>query len=275
MGSSAAIAALSLVRPLDRDDRGTYLRSRMKLSRRGVIKTFALGAAFSNVAGLSWTSTFLLKVKAIPDFTPGVLRVDLNEFPTLAQPFGSVRLGTLPIGAGNKTEAWLKPILINRGEVDDFYVVSAVCTHEGCIIRKLDVGSRAMVCPCHGSAFEIDGDLRNGPAGSPLDSYVFTRFGSVLTIQVPGLFYDVTFGRAATGNRVKIQFVAFYQTRYEVYFRESFEAPAQVVNFALTENGPATFVEILGNENSEFATLYLDKPGGMGFFQIAVKTGEV
>ena len=247
----------------------------MKLSRREVIKTFALGAAFSNVAGNSWASSFLLEMQQIPEFTPGVLRLDLGDYPVLAQPFGSVRLGAFPIGAGNKTDAWLKPIIINRGAADDFYVVSAVCTHEGCIIRRLDSGSRAMVCPCHGSAFEIDGEVRNGPAGSPLDSYSFTRSGSVLTISVPGLFYDVTFGRAASGNRIQIQFVAFYQTRYEVYFRESLEAPAQVVNFALTETGPATLSELTGNENSEYATLYLDKPGTMGFFQIAIKTAEV
>jgi hypothetical protein len=117
--------------------------------------------------------------------------------------------------------------------------------------------------------------VRQGPAGSALDAYAFTRSGSVLTIEVPQLFYDVTFGRGAMGNRVKIQFVAFYQTRYEVYFRESLEATPEVVNFALTEDGAATLSELTGNENSEYATLYLDKPGSAGFFQVAVKTGEV
>jgi len=31
----------------------------------------------------------------------------------------------------------------------------------------------------------------------------------------------------------------------------------------------------MGNENSEFATLYLEKPGTAGFFQVAIKTTQV
>jgi nitrite reductase/ring-hydroxylating ferredoxin subunit len=166
-------------------------------------------------------------------------------------------------------------MIINRGEADQFHVVSAVCTHEGCIIRKLDPGSGAMVCPCHGSAFEIDGGLRNGPAGSPLSTFAYERVGSMLMISVPDLFYDVTFNRSPLNSRVQIRFVAFYQTRYEVYFRERLDAPAQVVPFALTETGPVSLTEIAGNENSEYATLYLEKPGAAGFFQVAVKTGQV
>lgn len=132
-----------------------------------------------------------------------------------------------------------------------------------------------MVCPCHGSAYEIDGGLRNGPAGSPLSTFAYEREGSALMISVPDLFYDVTFNRSPSNNRVQIRFVAFYQTRYEVYFRERLDAPAQVVPFALTENGPASLSELAGNENSEYATIYLEKPGAAGFFQVAVKTGEV
>ena len=247
----------------------------MLVSRRQVIKTFVLGAAFSNVVGRNWAGTFLGEVQQAPAFTPGVLKVDLDDFPVLAQPLGSVRLGTFPIQANNQTDAWLKPIIINRGETDEFHVVSAVCTHEGCIIRKLDPGSGAMVCPCHGSAFNIDGGLRKGPAGSPLSTFAYQRTGSTLVISVPELFYDVTFNRSPSNNRVQIRFVAFYQTRYEVYFRERLDAPAQVVPFALTESGPIFDRELMGNENSEFATLYLEKPGTAGFFQVAIKTTQV
>lgn len=259
--------------------RQAYLRSRMKLSRREVIKTFAMGAAFSNVAGNGWASSFLLEVQQIPDFTPGVLRIDLNDFPVLAEPFGSVRVGTFPVGASRTTDAWLKPIIINRGANDEFYVLSSVCTHAGCILPRFNAEDQIILCAVdqcgHGSQFEIDGRVRRGPAGSALDRYAFAQNGSVLTIQVPGLFYDVTFSRAVGGSRVAIQFVAFYQTRYEVYFRERIDGPAQVVNFSLSENGPATTSELFGNENSEYATLYLDKPGAAGFFQVAVKVGQV
>jgi Rieske Fe-S protein len=251
----------------------------MMPSRRDAIKTVAWVTAFSKVAGSTWATSLLAEVQQFPDFTPGVLRIDLNDFPALSEPFGSVRIGTFPVSAGRKTEAWLKPILINRGAEDQFYVLSAVCTHEGCILPKYNPEDNVILCPedqCgHGSQFEIDGQVRNGPANSPLDAYSFSRSGSVLTIEVPGLFYDITFHKAANDTRMAIQFVAFYQTRYEVYFRESIDAPPQLVNFSLTENGPATQSELIGNENSEYATIYLDRPGMLGFFQVAVKTSEV
>src|SRR5687768_18022201 len=119
------------------------------VSRREVIKTFALGAVFSSLGARSWADSFLFELQQAPAFWDGILKVDVNAFPALAEPLGSVRIGTFPIGANQKTEAWLKPMMINRGEADDFYVVSAVCTHEECIVRRLDAGSRAMVCPCH------------------------------------------------------------------------------------------------------------------------------
>ena len=245
------------------------------MSRRQVIKTFVLGTAFSNAVAESWAETFVGEVQETPAFTPGLLKVDLNDFPVLGQPLGSVRLGTFPIQSNHQTDAWLKPIIINRDEGDRYHVVSAVCTHEGCIIRKLDAGSRTMVCPCHFSAFEIDGVLRKGPAGSPLATFPYQRVGSVLMISVPDLFYDVTFNRSPSNDRVQIRFVAFYQTRYEVYFRERLDGPAQVVPFALSESAPVFSIEALGNENSEYVTLYLEKPGTAGFFQVAVKTTQV
>ena len=248
------------------------------VSRREIIKTFALGTAFSNLVGRTWAESFHLEVQQAAVFSAGVLKLDLNDFPSLAEPFGSVRIGTSPIGPDRHTDAWLKPIIINRGAADDLYVLSAVCTHQGCILPRMDATSRVMPCfaPCgHGSLFEMDGTVREGPANNPLDRYAFTRSGSMLTITVPDLFFDVTFERAPSSARVRIQFVAFYQTTYEVYFRQTIDGPAELVSFALTENGPATLREVAGDFDSTYVTLYLDRPGQFGFFQVAVKTSPV
>jgi cytochrome b6-f complex iron-sulfur subunit len=43
------------------------------------------------------------------------------------------------------------------------YALSAVCTHLGCITRYVsDEG--AIACPCHGSRFDLEGNVTHGPA---------------------------------------------------------------------------------------------------------------
>lgn len=45
------------------------------------------------------------------------------------------------------------------------YAVSTVCTHLGCIVKPAADGFE---CPCHGSRFAPDGEVRKGPAPKPL-----------------------------------------------------------------------------------------------------------
>lgn len=60
-------------------------------------------------------------------------------------------------------------------DANGVYAMSAVCTHAGCL---LDDGSdkiaSGLSCPCHGSTFDGNGSVTNGPARSPLQHYVVT-----------------------------------------------------------------------------------------------------
>lgn len=47
------------------------------------------------------------------------------------------------------------------------YAMSAVCTHLGCITRFRSE-SRVIACPCHGSIFNLEGEVAGGPAPRPL-----------------------------------------------------------------------------------------------------------
>lgn len=52
----------------------------------------------------------------------------------------------------------------NEGEFQGF---SAVCTHQGCVVDKVEGGT--INCACHGSKFNVDdGSVAQGPASSPL-----------------------------------------------------------------------------------------------------------
>ena len=47
------------------------------------------------------------------------------------------------------------------------YALSAVCTHLGCITRFRS-DERVIACPCHGSRFDLEGNVVHGPAPRPL-----------------------------------------------------------------------------------------------------------
>jgi cytochrome b6-f complex iron-sulfur subunit len=47
------------------------------------------------------------------------------------------------------------------------YALSAVCTHLGCITRFLS-DEKVIACPCHGSRFDLEGNVIHGPAPRPL-----------------------------------------------------------------------------------------------------------
>lgn len=57
---------------------------------------------------------------------------------------------------------------------NDFYAMSAVCTHLGCTVKPAPgatPGSSEFHCPCHGSRYRADGTNYAGPAPRPLDRY--------------------------------------------------------------------------------------------------------
>jgi cytochrome b6-f complex iron-sulfur subunit len=53
------------------------------------------------------------------------------------------------------------------GAAGGVYALSAVCTHLGCITRFRS-DERTIACPCHGSRFDLEGNVLHGPAPRPL-----------------------------------------------------------------------------------------------------------
>jgi len=70
----------------------------------------------------------------------------------------------VPVGSG----VIVGDIVITQPSAGDFKGLSSVCTHKGCDVNQVADG--LIVCPCHGSKFNLDGTVANGPATKPLEA---------------------------------------------------------------------------------------------------------
>lgn len=75
-------------------------------------------------------------------------------------------------------------LLVARTGQDAFTAVSAICTHQACIINA--IAGSDYVCTCHGSAFDLSGRVLSGPAPSSLRQFAtsFDASSNTLTISV-------------------------------------------------------------------------------------------
>lgn len=70
-------------------------------------------------------------------------------------------------GQGKIVEKDSNKLAVYRDDTGKVHCVSAVCTHMGCLVDWND-SEKSWDCPCHGSRFEVDGGVIEGPALSPL-----------------------------------------------------------------------------------------------------------
>ena len=74
-------------------------------------------------------------------------------------------------GQGKVIEIEGKKHGVYRDENNKLHIVSAVCTHMGCINHWNEV-EKSWDCPCHGSRFSIDGEVLEGPAYAALKKVI-------------------------------------------------------------------------------------------------------
>ncbi|MEV4944946.1 FAD-dependent oxidoreductase [Streptomyces sp. NPDC053755] len=71
-------------------------------------------------------------------------------------------------GTGEVVRDGGHPCAVYREEGGAVHAVSAVCTHMGCLVA-FNSAERTWECPCHGSRFDVDGEVLQGPALKPLE----------------------------------------------------------------------------------------------------------
>jgi 3-phenylpropionate/trans-cinnamate dioxygenase ferredoxin component len=53
-----------------------------------------------------------------------------------------------------------------------FHAFDDTCTHAGCSLAGGDLEETAVICPCHGSEFDVtSGEVLQGPAREPVATY--------------------------------------------------------------------------------------------------------
>jgi cytochrome b6-f complex iron-sulfur subunit len=107
----------------------------------------------------------------------GMLR--LPKAAVLASPSKKFRV-TLPANLGIG-QAFVPPgrsVAVFRS-AEGVYAVSTICTHLGCVVKPNPGGFE---CPCHGSQFASDGQVKKGPAPRPLPWLKVTLSGGTVTV---------------------------------------------------------------------------------------------
>ena len=63
-----------------------------------------------------------------------------------------------------------KEILFIRDSEDKVRAVNPVCSHRKCLVTYSPENKR-IVCPCHGSNYDLDGSVLKGPSEKPLQVF--------------------------------------------------------------------------------------------------------
>ena len=119
--------------------------------RRQFLRQVAGGAL-----GAAWVSA-CQRAHAAP--TPAT-SVDVNVSKLVTD--GSTAVAPIPGPDG-------APILVSRVN-GKLLALSLHCTHEGCPVNSTPVNG-VLRCPCHGSQFDLEGNVLHGPADTPLGQY--------------------------------------------------------------------------------------------------------
>ena len=74
-------------------------------------------------------------------------------------------------------------VLRNPTNPQKLIAVNPKCTHQGCDVKWV-AGEKKYTCPCHGSNFDANGEVLNGPATKPLAAYPAKIVGTQVLVEI-------------------------------------------------------------------------------------------
>jgi Rieske Fe-S protein len=126
--------------------------------RRTVIVGAGVGALATAVAACSSYDTKAAGSESASPSAAGSGASDAHGAGPLA------KASAVPVGSG----LIVGDVVITQPTAGVFEGFSSVCTHAGCTVSEITDGN--IVCPCHGSRFNLDGSVAKGPATKPLEA---------------------------------------------------------------------------------------------------------
>lgn len=136
------------------------------MDRKEFLITLGKGAA---VAGLVFCAGCSLNNSDIPN---APANID-NTYD-----FSKSQYGTLNSVGGSYVD---NGIIIGRISSTEFVAVSAACTHQGTTIN-FQLNNKRFYCNSHGSAFDFNGNVIQGPASRALNKYNTSFSGNTLRV---------------------------------------------------------------------------------------------
>lgn len=138
------------------------------VSRRSVL----LGAGMAAVAATAACSTYGDE----PASGQTSAAEDAGTGAAAGQPLAAV--ADIPVGGGRIFPD--QKVVVTQPAAGEVLAFSAICTHQGCTVAAVQDGT--INCPCHGSRFNLDGTVANGPAARPLESRAVTVENGEITL---------------------------------------------------------------------------------------------
>jgi Rieske Fe-S protein len=135
--------------------------------------TFAARIISDLIAGRDnpWAERFnpsRLGGRGLPKLAEMNARVAVDFFGDRVLPAGARAATEVPRGEARVVRDGVGKTGVFRDEGGALHAVSLRCTHLGCLLRW-NGAERSWDCPCHGSRFDVDGEVLEGPATSPLE----------------------------------------------------------------------------------------------------------
>jgi Rieske Fe-S protein len=126
----------------------------MQASRRKFVRTLAGGFGLLTGVALGVPVVAFLLPPRNELTQPGLMRV--------------AGVDQVPENSAKRVRFQGRPVLLIHEAENRYHAVSAVCTHMNVCQVEWDSARKLLMCPCHGGAFDVYGNVVEGPPPRPL-----------------------------------------------------------------------------------------------------------